>query len=146
LEPIRDLLTAFVVVAVVSFLVAVVWLALLVRRLGRLDLPADATLVETLRAVPLGLVVALDLLDLSLDFLSAPISWAVLSRLRLQALRQVTLLEAVIPATQFIPLLTGAWLYARYVAPPGRGPRVVEGRARPVEPGAPRLGDDEARR
>jgi len=88
-------------------------LALVYRRLSRIQLPPNADFFTTVRAVPLGLVVALDLLDLGLDFLSAPIVWVILSRFKLQALRNVAAVEALIPFTQPIPTLTLAWFAAR---------------------------------
>ncbi|HWP46628.1 MAG TPA: hypothetical protein VNM22_05660 [Candidatus Limnocylindrales bacterium] len=110
----QDILTTLGLVSVTALILALLGLALLKHRLRHLRLPPDAGLFETLRAVPLGLVVVLDLLDLSLDIFSAPISWAILSRLGLQGLRQVTLLEALIPGTQLIPTMTLAWLLARF--------------------------------
>jgi hypothetical protein len=88
-------------------------LARVYQRLRRIRLPPDADFFDTVRAVPLSLVVALDLLDLGLDVLSAPIIWYVLGRLRLQALRNVASFEALIPFTGPIPTLTLAWLAAR---------------------------------
>ncbi len=110
----RDILIAFGFVSVTALVLALLGLALLRHRLRRLRLPPDAGLFETLRAVPFGLVVVLDLLDLSLDIFSAPISWAILSRLGLQGLRQVTVIEALIPGTQVIPTMTLAWILARF--------------------------------
>jgi len=109
----QDFLLAFGIISVTALLLALLGLALLARRLRRLNLP-NAGVLETLRAVPLGLVVVLDLLDLSLDIFSAPISWAILSRFGLQNLRQITVIEALIPGTQLIPTMTLAWLFARY--------------------------------
>lgn len=85
------------------------------RRLSRLKVPPGADFFTTLRAVPLTLVVALDLLDFALDFLAVPIVWVVLSRLKLERLRDVATIEALIPLTQPIPLLTLAWLAARWL-------------------------------
>jgi hypothetical protein len=110
----RDVLITFGFISVAALILALLGLALLRHRLRRLRLPPDAGLFETLRAVPFGLVVVLDLLDLSLDIFSAPISWAILSRLGLQGLRQVTLIESLIPGTQLIPTMTLAWLLARF--------------------------------
>ena len=88
-------------------------LARVYSRLRRIRLPPDADFFTTVRAVPLSLVVGLDLLDLGLDVLSAPIIWWVLNRLRLQALRDVASFEALIPLTGPIPTLTLAWIAAR---------------------------------
>jgi hypothetical protein len=63
--------------------------------------------------VPLGLVIVLDLLDLGLDVFATPVVWIILSRYRLQALRNTAAIEALIPFTQAIPTLTIAWLVVR---------------------------------
>ncbi len=60
-------------------------------------------------------MIALDLLDFSLDFLSAPFAWVLLGRLGLQPLRAVTVIESLIPGTQFIPTMTAAWILARLI-------------------------------
>jgi hypothetical protein len=78
-----------------------------------LDIPQDATFAETLFLTPLSIVIAIDLLDLALDVLAAPLSWAILDRLGLKALRGVAAVEALIPGTQFIPTLTLCWFGAR---------------------------------
>jgi hypothetical protein len=83
----------------------------------QIKLPPNADFLTTLRATPLVVVVMLDLLDLSLDFLSAPIAWVVLSRLGLQGLRGVTVVESLIPGTQLIPTMTLAWIIARLAGP-----------------------------
>ena len=67
----------------------------------------------TLRQVPITIPLALDLLDLALDFLGAPFGWLILSRLRLRGLRNIAVLEELIPGTQLIPLLTLSWLGVR---------------------------------
>jgi hypothetical protein len=107
------LLSTLLIIAGVAIVLAAILFAVIHRRLRRLQLPPEAGPVQTLRAVPLSLVVALDLLDLGLDFLSAPISWVILSRYGLQSLRQVAFIEALIPGTQFIPTMTLAWFFAR---------------------------------
>jgi hypothetical protein len=83
------------------------------RRIRGLEIPADATFAETLLLTPLSIVIAVDLLDLALDILAAPLSWAILDRLGLKALRGVATFEALIPGTQFIPTMTLCWLGAR---------------------------------
>ena len=108
-----QLLQIFAVVAVVALVLALVGLVLMHRRLQRIRVPANAGLATTLRHVPLGLVVILDLLDLGLDIFATPIVWIILSRYRLQALRNTAALEALIPFTQVIPTLTIAWIAVR---------------------------------
>ena len=129
---------------VISVVLGALLLALIYRRLRRINVPSDADFFTTLRAVPLGLVVALDLLDLGLDMFATPIVWIVLSRFRLQALRNVAAVEAIIPFTQPIPTLTLAWIAARAlnlgVAPDQHDPRIID--TEEIGPGeyAPRPG------
>lgn len=103
------LLSLLVIGVVLGLLV----LALVWRKLSRIRVPANADFFTTIRAVPLGLVVGLDLLDLGLDIFATPIVWFVLSRFKLQALRNVAAVEALVPFTQPVPTLTIAWLAAR---------------------------------
>jgi hypothetical protein len=112
-EVLRWLLIVSGVALALAVLVGVwVW-----RSVKRLRLPPDATFVEAMRLTPFSVVLLLDLLDLGLDIFSAPVSWVVLSRLGLQQLRGATVLEAVIPGTQFIPTMTTAWLLVRLFGP-----------------------------
>lgn len=110
----QPLLVTLLVLATVCVAAAVLLLALTFRKLQRLQVPRDADLLTTLRAVPFGLVLALDLLDLGLDFLAAPLVWALLGRFGLQALRNVAAVEALIPFTQPVPTMTLAWVAARF--------------------------------
>ena len=104
------ILATLMVIATVS---AVLGLLILHRSLRRLQIPAGADFAATLRIVPLSLVVLLDLLDFGLDIFATPITWVLLSRYRLQALRSVAAVEDLIPGTQLIPTLTLAWLAVR---------------------------------
>lgn len=110
-----SLLKLAAVVAVVALVLAGIVLALAFRALRRLKVrvPTNADFFTTVRAVPLSLVVGLDLLDLGLDVFSAPIIWVILNRFGLQALRNVATVEALIPISGPIPTLTLAWLAAR---------------------------------
>jgi hypothetical protein len=103
------------VVAVVALVLAALVLAWAFRTLRRIRLrvPQHADFFTTVRAVPLSLVVGLDLLDLALDVFSAPIIWLILNRFGLQALRNVATIEALIPISGPIPTLTLGWLAAR---------------------------------
>jgi hypothetical protein len=138
-EGLRELLLVFAAVSVVAFVVALALLLLLWRRLRRLQVTPGAGFWQTLREVPLGLVVLLDLLDLSLDVLSTPIVWWLLGRLNLRALREVATVEAVVPFTGPLPTMTICWWIARFGGPGARPPRrdgggpVLEGER--VEPG-----------
>ncbi|MFL6263522.1 MAG: hypothetical protein ACJ76Y_27835 [Thermoanaerobaculia bacterium] len=102
-------------VAVIALILAGLVLALAFRTLRRVRhrLPPNADFFTTVRAVPLSLVVGLDLLDLALDVFSAPIIWMILNRYGLQALRNVATVEALIPISAPIPTLTLGWLAAR---------------------------------
>lgn len=82
-------------------------------RVRRINLPPNADWITALRATPLIVVVVLDLLDFSLDFLAAPIGWILLTRLGLGPLRPITLVEALLPFTRLIPLMTTAWFAVR---------------------------------
>ena len=100
-----------------ALLLAVIVGAYVVARIRRINLPPDAGALEALRLTPLSVVVLLDLLDLGLDFFSAPVAWVILTKLGLGPLRGVTVVESLIPGTQFIPTMTLAWVYARYLDP-----------------------------
>ncbi len=128
------------IVMVVALVLAVVGLMLIHRRLRRLRVPANASFTTTLRIVPLSLVVILDLLDLALDMFAAPIVWVLLSRYRLQALRNTAAVEALIPFTQVIPTLTVAWFAVRMLdlGEPGAG--VIEAEQRSPGHYEPRIG------
>lgn len=97
----------------VSFVLAMILFVFVIRRLQRLDVPADAGFAETLLYTPFVLVVFLDLMDFGLDVLAAPFTWVILDRLGLRALRGFAAFEALLPFTQFIPTMTVAWLAAR---------------------------------
>ncbi len=102
------------------------------RKLRRVRAPEDGDLWETLRGVPFGLVVALDLLDLGLDVLASPITWFVLDRFGLGALKKVAVTEAFIPGTQLLPTMTVLWLVARRKARSAARPPPPAGRTQPV--------------
>lgn len=108
-----DLLKIFAVIAAIALVLAAVALTFAVRKLRRIRLPPDADFFTAVRAVPLSLVVGLDLLDLALEVFSAPIMWVLLNRTGLQALRNTAAIEALIPVTGPIPTLTIAWFAAR---------------------------------
>jgi len=78
-----------------------------------LEIPEEADFFETLQMIPITVPIALDLLDLVFDVFSAPISWVILELMGLRALQMITVIEGIIPGTQFIPTLTIAWFVAR---------------------------------
>jgi hypothetical protein len=64
-------------------------------------------------AMPLSVAIVLDLLDLSLDIFSAPITWILLGRSGLTPLRGVAVILDLIPFDAVIPAMTLAWLFVR---------------------------------
>jgi hypothetical protein len=112
-EEIRTVALVFLAVVMFSSLLGGILLAFAVRKLRSLNIPPDAGFAETLQFTPFIIVAAIDLLDLGLDFLAAPLSWAILDRLGLKALRGVAAVEALIPGTQFIPTMSLCWIGVR---------------------------------
>jgi hypothetical protein len=110
-------LLVLVGIGVITSLILLGWV---VWRVKRINLPPGADFFTALRATPLSVVVLLDLLDLSLDIFGAPLAWTILTYLGLKPLRAVTILESLIPGTQFIPTMTVAWLIARQISPETR--------------------------
>ena len=107
----------------VSFVLGIFLLLLVVRFIRRIDVPPGADFTETLLYTPLVVVITVDLLDFALDILSAPISWVILDRLGLKALRGVAAVEGLLPFTQFIPTMTLCWVGARFLGKtPGSSP------------------------
>ncbi|MDP9121168.1 MAG: hypothetical protein M3O15_07340 [Acidobacteriota bacterium] len=125
-----ELRTVFAVLAVGALLVlalAAAALYLAYRRLRHIRLAPTADFLTTVRAVPLSLVIGLDLLDIGLDVFSTPLTWFILNRLGLKSLRNVATLKAVVPLADMLPLLTLTWIAARYWklgAPPD--PHLIE--------------------
>lgn len=99
----------------ISFILGMILLLLVMRLIRRIDVPDGADFTETLHYTPLVVVIMIDLLDFALDILSAPLSWAILDRLGLKALRGVAAVEGLLPLTQFIPTMTLCWLGARFL-------------------------------
>lgn len=112
-----DILRVLAIIAGVAAVLGLIGVALIYRSLKRLNIPDGATFRETLQRVPFGVVLVLDLLDLGFDFLAAPLVWVLLGRFNLGALRRVSVVEALIPGTQFIPTLTASWLAVRWFDP-----------------------------
>lgn len=108
-----DFLTILGIIMLFGLILAMLLMAWILYKIRKINLPAGADFFDALRVTPLAVVVLLDLLDLSLDFFSAPISWVILGRLGLQPLRTVTVVESIIPGTSLLPLMTIAWVVAR---------------------------------
>lgn len=126
------------VAMLVALAVATVGLALMWRRIKRLDVPPSAGFFLTMHYVPLPLVILLDLLDFGLDIFAAPVSWIILDRLGLKGLRNKAAIEALIPFTQPIPTFTISWFAAR-TFDLGEDPvtQVIEGEAYTRRPQLP---------
>jgi hypothetical protein len=109
----RDVLIFLAVLAGIGLILSLILLAWVLWRVRRINLPPGADFFAALRMTPLSVVILLDLLDFSLDFFSAPISWLILGKLGLAPLRGVTMIESLIPGTELLPTMTLAWLVAR---------------------------------
>lgn len=114
---IRDAIYILLILMGLGLVLAVILFGWIVVRIRRIQLPPGADFFAALRATPLSVVILLDLLDLSLDFFGAPVAWTLLSYLGLKPLRNVTIVESLIPGTQFIPTMTLSWLVARQLRP-----------------------------
>ena len=90
-------------------------LGVVVWRVRKIRLPENADWITTMRMTPFVVVLLLDLLDFSLDIFSVGITWPLLGYLGLKPLRNITVLEGIIPGTQLIPTLTLTWLLARLI-------------------------------
>ena len=112
-ENVRNITVVILAVMAFAGVVGGLMLIFAVHRIKSLNIPADATFTETLHLTPLTIVIAIDLLDLALDVLAAPLSWAILDRLGLKALRGVATVEALLPGTQLIPTMTLCWFGVR---------------------------------
>ena len=108
----------------VAGILALLLLLIIIVQVRRIHVPPNAGFAETLLYTPFLVVLFLDVLDLALDFLSAPIAWIVLDRLGLKALRGFATVESFVPFTQMIPTMTMSWIGARLM---GRE-RIVEKR------------------
>jgi hypothetical protein len=98
-----------------GLLLSLALLGVVVWRVRKIRLPENADWITTMRMTPLVVVLLLDLLDFSLDIFSVGITWPLLGYLGLKPLRNITVLEGIIPGTQLIPTLTLTWLLARLI-------------------------------
>jgi hypothetical protein len=101
----------------IAGVVAIVLFIILLTQVRKIDVPPGAGFGETLLHTPLIVVLFLDVLDLALDFLSAPIAWVVLDRIGLKGLRAFATIESFIPFTQVIPTMSLAWIGVRLLGP-----------------------------
>lgn len=126
-EFLRDFGVALLGVMSVALVLALLLLAIIIVQVRRIHVPPDADFAETLFYTPFLVVAFLDVLDLALDFLSAPIAWIVLDRLGLKGLRGFATVESFIPFTQAIPTMSLAWIGVRLL---GRERFLGEGKYR----------------
>jgi hypothetical protein len=110
---IQTFVLVFLAIATIGLVFALMLMAWILWRVKRIQLPPDADFLTTLRATPLSVVLLLDVLDLTFDFLAAPFAWTLLGYLNLRALRGVTIVESIIPGTQFLPTMTATWIFVR---------------------------------
>ncbi len=112
-EDLKLFINVAAVVMAVSLMMAGLLLLVAVRQVRKIRVPPNAGFVATLQGTPVVVVLGLDLLDLALDLLAAPIAWVVLEYLGLDGLRGVAVVEGLVPGTQLIPTLTLCWIVAR---------------------------------
>jgi hypothetical protein len=108
-----DFLYPLLILIGLALMMAMLLLLWIIWRVRRINLPPDADWFTAMHATPFVVVLVLDLLDFSLDFFSAPFAWVLLSYLGLKPLRAVTVIESLVPGTQFLPTMTAAWIIAR---------------------------------
>lgn len=108
-----DLVSMILIFFGIIIVLAVLLASWVIMRVGRINLPDDADFVTAMRATPLSVVILLDVLDIGLDFLSAPAAWVLLSWLGLKPLRWLATIEGALPGTQLIPTMTLAWIVVR---------------------------------
>jgi hypothetical protein len=106
------ILTVIGTIMLIGLALSLLLLAWVYFKVRKINLPAGTDFFDALRATPLIVVILLDLLDLSMDFFSAPFSWVLLGRLGLEPLRTVTIVESLIPGTELLPTMTIAWIIA----------------------------------
>lgn len=112
-EFLQNFVLIFLGVMSVALAIALILLAIIIIQIRRIHVPPGAGFAETLQYTPFLVVLFLDVLDLALDFLSAPIAWIVLDRLGLKGLRGFATVESLIPFTQAIPTMTLSWIAVR---------------------------------
>ncbi len=112
-EELKLLINIAAVVMAAGLLASALLLVVAIRQAKKIRVPDRAGFVPTLQGTPFIVVLGLDLLDLALDMLSAPIAWVILDHLGLKALRTVTVIEGLVPGTQLVPTLTICWIVAR---------------------------------
>ena len=110
-----EVLRFLLILAGIAFVLALIMLVWVFWRIKHINLPPNADFFTALRHTPFSVVLLIDLLDMSLDFLGAPFAWIILGKLGLAPLRGVSMIESFIPGTQVLPTMTIAWVIARVV-------------------------------
>jgi hypothetical protein len=116
----EDVLIILGILIAIGLILSMLLAAWVFSTIRRIHLPPNADLFTALRATPIAVVLLIDLLDLSLDFLSAPVAWVILDRLGLKPLRAISVVESIIPGTQLLPTMTAMWVFVRVYK--GRSP------------------------
>ena len=88
------------------------------RSARNINVPEGADFWETMQHTPFSVALLIDLFDFGLDVLSAPITWLILDRLGLKALRGFGLVEGLLPFTGPIPTMTVGWFISRLMPRP----------------------------
>jgi len=112
-----DVLRIAGILLLISAVLSIIMMFWVITRIRKINLPPDADAITALKLTPLSVVILLDLLDFTFDFLSAPISWSILGYLGLKPLRGVTVVESILPFTQAIPTMTIGWFLVRLMKP-----------------------------
>lgn len=114
MEEILTTLAYYYLIAMgIGLVLAAILFVFAYRQVRRMNIPPDAGFAETLLLTPFVVVLFVDMLDLAFDFLAAPVAWIILDRMGLKALRNVSVVEALVPFTQLIPTMTLAWIGVR---------------------------------
>jgi hypothetical protein len=112
-ELLRNIGTTILAVLGIAGILAIILFIIMLTQVRKINVPPGAGFADTLLHTPFIVVIFLDVMDLALDFLGAPIAWVILDRIGLKALRAVAAVEALIPFTNFVPTMTIAWLGVR---------------------------------
>ncbi|MDM8531721.1 hypothetical protein QUF63_11155 [Anaerolineales bacterium HSG25] len=113
LQYITYLFLAILPIMAGALALAALLLIWIIWQIKRIDLPPNADFKTALLSTPLIVVIMLDLLDVGLNFMSAPVGWAILTYLGLHPLRGITVVEGFLPGTEALPTMTAAWVGVR---------------------------------
>jgi len=112
--------------ALVLGLVAL-WAFIIFRIIRRMTVGLDDTGLYALRSVTIAVPLAIDAVDLGLDFFGSPLAWFIANQTPLKPLRGASLWESLVPGTQLLPTMTLGWYWANHVRRDGPWPgRVVD--------------------